>query len=113
MATVIYKYLTLKPGSVNRQLYVRDRWVAARTLYGALFGDEARTPEEIAADYELPLEAVEEAIAWCESDPSELAEDLAASDALFEASGMNERNYRLAPRPRVLTPQEFTELNRP
>ena len=33
------------------------------------------TPEEIAADYNLPLEAVQEAIAYCESNPPELAED--------------------------------------
>ena len=31
--------------------------------------------EEIAADYSLPLEAVKEAIAWCQSDPPELREE--------------------------------------
>lgn len=108
-----FRYLTRKPGSVNRQLYVRDRWVAARTLYGALFGEAARTIEEIAADYELPLEAVREAVAWCETNPPELAEDLAASDALYEASGMADRDYRLHGRPRVLSPQEHANLDRP
>jgi hypothetical protein len=85
MAAVPHKYLARKPGSVNRQLYVRDRWVAARTLYGALFGDEARIPEEIAVDYDLPLEAVQEAIAWCETDPQELHDDFEAEEALDRA----------------------------
>jgi hypothetical protein len=39
------------------------------------------TPEEIAADYQLPLEAVQEAIAYCRSNPSEIAEDFAQDEA--------------------------------
>ena len=35
------------------------------------------TPEQIAQDYNLPIEAVHEAIAYCASNPPELAEDYA------------------------------------
>jgi hypothetical protein len=46
------------------------------------------TPELIAADYDLPLEAVQEAIAYCEWNPPELAEDYAREEAVMEATGM-------------------------
>jgi uncharacterized protein (DUF433 family) len=47
------------------------------------------TPEEIAADYNLPVEAVREAIAYVESNPPELLEDYAREDARMEARGTN------------------------
>jgi uncharacterized protein (DUF433 family) len=50
------------------------------------------TVEEIAAEYSIPVEAVQEAIAYCESNPPELAGDYAREDALMEATGMNQPN---------------------
>ena len=38
-------------------------------------GEDARTPDQLAADYRLPLEAVLEAIAYCESNPPAIHED--------------------------------------
>ncbi len=105
-----YKYLTRKPNSVYKQLFIKDRWIRARTLYGAYVNEEMpMTPEEIAADYDLPLEAVQEAIAYCQSNPPELASDYAAEEALMEATGMNDPNYD--GRPKILTPQELARLN--
>jgi uncharacterized protein (DUF433 family) len=106
-----YQYLARKPNSVYKQLFIKDRWISARTLYGKYAREEEpMTPEEIAADYELPLEAVREAIAYCESKPPELASDYAAEEALMEATGMNHPNYD--GRPTILTPQEMARLNR-
>jgi uncharacterized protein (DUF433 family) len=106
-----YKYLTRKPKSVYKQLFIKDRWISARTLYGKYVRDESpMTPEEIAADYELPLAAVQEAIAYCESNPPELAQDYARDEALMEATGMNDPNYD--GRPKVLTPQEMARLRK-
>ena len=68
------------------------------------------TPEEIAADYNLPLEAVLESIAYCESNPPELAEDYARDEAMMEATGMNDPHYD--GRPKLLTPEEMARLNR-
>jgi hypothetical protein len=68
------------------------------------------TPDEIAADYDLPLEAVQEAIAYCAANPPELAQDHAREEAVMEATGMNDPNYD--GRPRVLTPQEMARLRR-
>jgi hypothetical protein len=79
-----WKYLTRKPKSAYRQLFVKDRWIAARTLYSQTVGDDARTPEAVAADYDLPLEVVREAIAYCESDPPEIREDWEREEASIQ-----------------------------
>jgi uncharacterized protein (DUF433 family) len=108
-----YKHLARKPKSVYRQLFVKDRWISARTLYGMYVNLETpMTPEEIAADYSLPLEAVLEAIAYCESNPPEIAQDYAREEAVMEATGMNNPDYKYHPQPKVLTPQEMARLNR-
>jgi uncharacterized protein (DUF433 family) len=106
-----WKYLDRKPGSYYKQLFVKGRNIAARTLYGRyMSAEEPRTPEEIAADYQLPLEIVLEAIAYCESNPPEIASDWAAEEALAEATGMNDPNYQ--GKPKVLSPQERARLNK-
>jgi uncharacterized protein (DUF433 family) len=106
-----YKYLVRKPKSVYKQLFIKERWISARTLYGMYARDESpMTPEEIAADYDLPLEAVQEALAYCESNPPELAEDYAREEAVMEATGMKDPSYD--GRPRMLTPQEMSWLRR-
>jgi len=51
------------------------------------------TPEFIAADYDLPVEAVHEGIAYGESNPPELAEDYAREEAVMDATGMNDPSY--------------------
>jgi uncharacterized protein (DUF433 family) len=108
-----YKYLARKPKSSYKHLFIKDRWISARTLYGKYAREEEpMTPEEIAADYDLPLEAVREAIAYCESNPAELAQDYARDEALMEATGMNDPNYKYHPQPKVLTPQERARINR-
>jgi hypothetical protein len=66
--------------------------------------------EEIAAEYRIPVEAVREVIAYCQSDPPELAEDYAREAALMEATGMNQPNYKCQPRPKLLTPQDRLDL---
>jgi hypothetical protein len=47
------------------------------------------TPEEVAADYQLPLEAVREAIAYCESCPPEIADDFERDEARAAAKAAN------------------------
>lgn len=106
-----WKYLDRKPRSNYKQLVVKGRNIFARTLYGAYVRDDSpMTPEEIAANYDLPLEVVLEAIAYCESNPPEIAEDFAADEALAEATGMNDPNYKYTLKRKVLTPQERARL---
>jgi uncharacterized protein (DUF433 family) len=108
-----YKYLTRKPKSVYKQLFIKDRWIAARTLYGRRVNEEfPMTIEEIAADYDLPVEAVVEAVAYCESNPPELQQDWAREEAVLQATGMTNPDYWKNGARRVLTPEEMARLNR-
>ena len=105
-----YKYLAPNPDSRYKQLFIKGTRIRARSLYGWYASEEEgrMTPEEIAADFGLPLEAVLEAIAYCESNPPEVAEDFAAEEALMEATGMKDPDYK--GRPRILSPQERARL---
>jgi uncharacterized protein (DUF433 family) len=106
-----YKYLARKPGSNYKQLFIKDRWVSARTLYGRHVNEEMpMTPEQIAEDYDLALDAVLEAIAYCESNPPEIVQDYAREEARMEATGMNDPNYD--GRPKLLTAQEIARLRK-
>jgi uncharacterized protein (DUF433 family) len=79
-------YLDRKPRSAYKQLFIKGRKIAARTLYGEYMSEEEpRTAEEIAADWDLPLEAVREAIAYCETDPPEIREDWEMEEASIRA----------------------------
>jgi uncharacterized protein (DUF433 family) len=59
---VQYQYLEPRPHSHYRQLWVKGRHIRAEVLYRYTVGTEPRPPEEVAQDYDLPLEAVQEAI---------------------------------------------------
>jgi hypothetical protein len=77
----------------------RGRYISARGLYGQHVNEEwPRSVEELAEDFELPIAAVQEAIAYCESDPPEICQDWAAEEALSEAIGMNDPNYNGQPK---------------
>jgi uncharacterized protein (DUF433 family) len=108
-----YKYLERDPLSSYKQLSIKGRRIKARTLYGAYMSEaEPRTIEEIAKDWELPIEAVKEAIAYCDSDPPEIREDFAVEEALMEASGMNDPNYKYNPQPKLISAQEVARIYR-
>ena len=107
-----WKYLARKPKSVYKQLFVKDRWVAARTLYGQTLGEEACTPEEVAADYALPLDVVREAIAYCESKPPEIGEDWEREQALIQMTRMDDSENRRTASPLLLAPQDRARINR-
>ncbi len=107
-----YQYLAPNPKSAYKQLFVKGTRIRARVLYGWYACEEPQTPEEIAADYSLPLEAVREAIAYCESNPPELLADYAREEALMEASGENDPDYKYHPSPKLLSPQEIARIMR-
>jgi uncharacterized protein (DUF433 family) len=106
-----WQYLERDPYSSYKQLSIKGRRIRARTLYGRYMSEEdPRTVEQIAEDYDLPVDAVKEAIAYCDADPPEIREDFARTQALMEASGMNDPNYKFHGRPKVLTPQEKARI---
>ena len=92
-----WKHLAPNPKSAYKQLFLKGRRIRARDLYGMyMSAEEPMTPAEIAADYDLPLEAVEEAIAYCQTDPPEIKEDFKREERIMEATGMNDPDYNMA-----------------
>src|SRR5436305_3195594 len=88
-----YVHLSPNPKSAYKQLFIKGTRIRARVIYGLFMNaEEPMTAEEIAAEYGLPLEAVREAIAYCQSNPPEIARDQAREEALMEATGMNDPN---------------------
>jgi hypothetical protein len=55
---------------------------------------------------------VRESIAYCQSNPPEIREDFEYDEALAEATGMNDPNYKYHPTPKPLSPQEKAKLRR-
>ncbi len=81
-----YRLLEPRTGSRYRQLFVRGRRIRAEDLYRQTVGEGPRTPEQVAEDYEVPLEAVLESIDYCIHNEAllrrEREEDLEAERAL-------------------------------
>lgn len=106
-----WRYLEHDPKSKYRQLSIKGRRIKARTLYGLYASrEEPRTVEQIAADYGLPIEAVAEAIAYCQSDPPEIRADLRREEAILRAKGILDAGYKENGHPRVLTPEDRAAL---
>lgn len=106
-----WKFLERRPGSSYKQLCIKGKRIWAWTLYcEVMSAKEPRTPEQLAADFEIPLEAVREAIAWCESDPPQLREDFRRTEILREAIGFNDPTIARTGKPRALSTEERARL---
>jgi hypothetical protein len=92
---VQYKYLQPKRGSNYRQLAVNGR-IRAEIIYRQTVGLEPMTPEQVAKDYNIPVEAVLEAIHYCEHNRELLDAERAREQASIEANGFDRWPY--APR---------------
>lgn len=109
--TTGWKYLAPNPKSRYKQLFIAGRRTRARDLYGMFMNaEEPMTPAQIAADYNLPLEAVEEAIAYCQTAPPEIKEDFEHEERIMEATGMNDPDYKNGGKYRILSPDERARL---
>ena len=108
---VTYQYLERRPRSAYRQLFIKGTRIRAELIYRAhINAEEPMTPEELAADYGLPLAVVAEAIEYCRSNPPEIEADIAREEAIMAASGQLDPDYKYHPQPKVLTPQEWARL---
>jgi uncharacterized protein (DUF433 family) len=86
-----WKHLEAHPQSSYKQLFVKGTRIRAEIVYSWMYdvdpGGE-RTPEQLAADVNLPVEAVREAIAYCESDPPEIEDDHRREEEHLQAIGV-------------------------
>src|SRR5947209_5021980 len=81
---VHYKYSQPKRGSRYQQLAVNGR-IRAEILYRETLGPEPLNPEQIANEYDLPVEAVLEAIHYCEHNRELLDAERAREQATIHA----------------------------
>jgi hypothetical protein len=70
-----YEYLEFRLGDSIRQPFVKGHKIWAEVLYRETVGIDPRTPEQVAADFEVPLGAVLEAIQYCEENEAFLREE--------------------------------------
>jgi uncharacterized protein (DUF433 family) len=97
-----WNYLAPNPKSAYKQLFVRGTRIRAEVLYGMLVDGnppDRVTEQDIAADMNVPVEAVREAIAYCKTDPPEIREDHAREEARLKRAGLMdaEGNYLRPP----------------
>ena len=106
-----WKYLARRPGSSYKQLCIKGKRIWAWTLYCEFMNEkEPRTPHQLAEDFDVPLDAVREAIEYCASDPPELREDKRKTDILREGIGMNDTAIMYSGKPRSLSTEERARL---
>jgi hypothetical protein len=67
--TKAYTYLAPRQGSRYEQYFFKGRNLRAETLYRATIGPEPMTANDVAKDYNVPVEAVLEAIRYCLRNP--------------------------------------------
>jgi len=93
-----YKYLQPKCGGSNyKQLFVNGR-IRAEVLYRETVGREPLTAAEVAREYNLPLEAVVEAIDYCVKNEALLNQERSRENAWIAGTGHDKWPY---------APQEF------
>jgi hypothetical protein len=84
-----YKWLGSKRGSLYHQYFVKDRGIRALTLYKATLEPDAMTPEEVAADWDVPVEAVLESIEYCKNNQHVLQRDWDEEEESIRAQGLD------------------------
>jgi hypothetical protein len=85
---VSYKYLEPKRGSRYQQLAVGGR-IRAEILYRETLGTEPLSSEQVAKEYNVPVEAVLEAIHYCEHNRELLDAERAREQATIEARALD------------------------
>ena len=89
---VEYKHLMPKRSSSYRQLYVGGR-IRAEIIYRETVGLEPLTPEQVAGEYNIPIEAVQEAIDYCIRNKVLLDAERAEETARIKAAGRDRWPY--------------------
>jgi hypothetical protein len=95
--SVDYQYLKPKRGSRYRQLFCGR--IRAEVLFRETVGKEPLTPEEVAKEYNVPVEAVREAIDYCVRNKDLLDAERAREDAAIREAGRDRWPYAPADGP--------------
>jgi len=106
-----YQHLAPNPKSSYRQLFLKGRRIRAWILYCDHVA-QGMSAEEIAEDRDLPVEAVREAIAYCDSNPPEVRGDLIREKELMRARGMFDPEHRQSGKTRLVSLEERARIRR-
>ena len=83
-----YHHLEPRPGSNYRQLFLKGRRIRAAVVDETINGPDPRTPEEFARDFQVPLEAVLEALDYVAQNRSLIEQERDHEAARLRARGL-------------------------
>lgn len=83
-----WKFLVERPHSWKRQLFVKGRRLPAANVWTSMLV-EKMSIQETAEDWDLPIEAVEEIVSYCEANKQLLEMEAAEERQWLEARGMS------------------------
>jgi uncharacterized protein (DUF433 family) len=83
-----YQHLEPRPGSNYRQLWLKGRRIRAVVVDDAIHGPDPYTPEEFAENYQVPLEAVLEALDYVAKNRAFIEEERDREAARLRARGL-------------------------
>jgi hypothetical protein len=83
-----YQHLEPRPGSNYRQWFLKGRRIRAAIVDEVIHGPDPRTPEEFAEEYQVPLEAVLEALDYVARNRSLIEQEREREAANLRARGL-------------------------
>ena len=83
-----YQHLEPRPGSNYRPLFLKGRRIRAAVVDETIHGPDLRTPEEFARDFQVPLEAVLEALDYVAQNRSLIEQERDHEAARLRARGL-------------------------
>ncbi len=90
---VHYQPFELRPGSNYQQWWVKGRHIRADILYRLTIGPEPQTPQEVAQNYALPVEVVQEAIEYAVQHEHLLDAERAREETRMQQLGLDKPPY--------------------
>jgi len=84
-----YQHLEPRPGSNYRQLFLKGRRIRAAVVDEAIHGPDPFTPEEFAEEYQVPLEAVLEAVEYVAQNRPLIEQERDHEAASLKARGLD------------------------
>ena len=84
-----YEHLEARPNSNYRQLFLKGRRIRAAVIDEVIHGPDPRTPEEFAQDYQVPLDAVLEALDYVSQNRSLIEQERDREAANIHARGLD------------------------
>lgn len=83
-----YEHLEPRPGSNYRQLWLKGRRIRAVVVHDLIHGPDPMTPEEFASEFQVPIEAVREALEYVATNMPVIQADRDRETASLRARGL-------------------------